>query len=202
MKSNGSKLSSLFTLLALALVLSGCAGTVKNMKSVDATMVSGVPAEGKSAVVFLRPSGMGFAVQSSVFDVTQSDPSLVGIVAAKKKVIYEVEPGEHLFMVIGESADFMSAELEADKTYYALVTPRMGLWKARFSLKPVHAGELESPQFEKWLQSCEWVAKTPDSEQWLAENITMIENKQRKYFQKWMEKNESERPHLYPQDGR
>ena len=29
-------------------------------------------------------------------------PSIVGIVAAKKKVSYEVEPGEHLFMVTGE----------------------------------------------------------------------------------------------------
>ncbi|MCF6353813.1 MAG: hypothetical protein L3J26_01710 [Candidatus Polarisedimenticolaceae bacterium] len=193
--------SACFAVLLLALFLSGCAGTVKNMRIVPPDRVVVAPEEGKARVVFMRPSGLGFAIQSSVFEIKGGNPSLVGIVAAKKKVSYELEPGEHLFMVVGESADFMSAELIANRTYYALVTPRMGLWKARFSLKPIHAGELNSPQFKEWQESCEWVEKSPASDNWASSNMASIQSKYREYYTKWMSKDLSERPKLLLQDG-
>ena len=194
----------LYLLLALLPVLyfTGCAGTVKHMSVVPPSMVVSAPPEGKSMVVFMRPSGIGFAIQSSVFEIKDGYPSLIGVVAAKKKVTCELEPGSHLFMVIGENADFMSAELEANKTYYALVTPRMGVWKARFSLKPVHADELDSPEFTKWLDGCEWVEKTSDSENWANNHMPSIQSKRDKYYEKWMGRDVSERPKLLPQDGR
>jgi len=191
-----------FAALLLALLLSSCAGTVKNMRTVQPDEIVSAPEEGKSLVVFMRPSTLGFAIQSSVFEIEGDHPSLVGIVAAKKKVSYELEPGKHLFMVIGESADFMSAELEANKTYYALVTPRMGVWKARFSLMPIHLSELDSSQFSEWLEACEWVEKNTDSENWASENMPSIESKRETYYEKWMSKDVSERPNLLPQDGR
>ena len=187
--------------LFFALLMSGCAGPVKHMQIVPMDKVVTSPEEGKSMIVFMRPSTLGFAIQSSVFEI-KDNPSLIGIVAAKKMVSYQVEPGEHLFMVVGESADFMSAKLEASKTYYALVTPRMGLWKARFSLKPVHLDELNTPQFNEWLQACEWVEKSPSADIWLSENLADIRSKQEEYYEKWMSKEEVDRPKLLPQDGK
>lgn len=58
-------------------------------------------------------------------------------------------------MVVSEAADFMDAELETGKTYYALVTPRLGVWKARFSLRPMTAVELDGQQLREWLDACE-----------------------------------------------
>jgi len=142
-----------------------------------------------------------YAVQSSVFEIRNSEPSIVGIVAAKTKVAYEVEPGEHLFMVVGESADFMSATLEADKTYYAMVTPRMGWWKARFSLKPVHAGELGSDQFKTWLDECQLVVPSKETAAWAKENSDSVQQKYDKYYEAWLEKEAAERPKLSPEDG-
>ena len=128
------------------------------MRPVPPDSVVTAPDNGKAMIVFMRPSSFGFAIQSSVFDIAGDTPSLLGIVSAKTKVAHQVAPGEHLFMVVGESADFMSADLEADKTYFALVTPRMGAWKARFSLKPpVHADALDSSEFTERVNSCEWV---------------------------------------------
>jgi hypothetical protein len=190
----------IFSLL-FVLLMSGCAGTVKHMQVVAVDKVVSSPEEGKAMIVFMRPSTLGFAIQSSVFEIT-NNPSLVGIVAAKKKVSYQLEPGEHLFMVVGESADFMSAELEANKTYYALVTPRMGMWKARFSLKPIPLEELNTPQFKEWLQDCEWVEKSPSSDVWASENMSDIRSKQGEYYVKWMNKEESDRPKLLPKDGK
>lgn len=186
----------------ISLAMIGCAGKVKNMQPASANSIKTVPDKGKSMVVFLRPSTMGFGVQSSVFEMKDTKPYLAGIVAAKKKVAYQLEPGKHLFMVVGESGDFMSANLKPNKTYYALVTPRMGAWKARFSLKPIHSGELNSPQFQKWLNSCEWVKKSPASISWANSNSDSIRSKYAGYYGKWMSKDSSKRPKLLPQDGK
>jgi hypothetical protein len=159
------------------------------------------PKPGKSLVIFMRPSGMGYAVQSSVFKIVNDTPDLVGIVAAKKQVACEVDPGEHLFMVIGESADFMSADLAPDKTYYAYVTPRMGVWKARFSLAPVTSEERETSTFKDCQSSCQWVELSTESANWASSNVNDIQSKYREYHAKWMSKGESERPKLYPQEG-
>ena len=202
MSNTRKKFLFYFPVLLLALILSGCAGKIKNMQAVPPERVVSTPADGKALIVFMRPSGIGFAIQSSVFEVEENKPKLVGIVTAKSKVSYQVEPGEHLFMVVGESADFMSAELVADRTYYALVTPRLGVWKARFSLKPVHAEELDSPKFNEWVSGCKWVEKTLDSDNWESSNMASIQSKHNEYYDKWMGKEPSERPKLLPEDGR
>ncbi len=188
-------------LLLMALALAGCSGSVKNMRVASSDSIVTSPQPGKSLVIFMRPSGMGYAVQSSVFEVVNETPELVGIVAAKKQVACELDPGEHLFMVIGESADFMSADLAADKTYYAYVTPRMGFWKARFSLAPVTSEERATETFKECQSGCEWVALSAESENWASSNINDIQSKYHEYHAKWMSKGETERPRLYPQDG-
>jgi len=78
----------------------------------------------------------------------------------------------------------------------------MGLWKARFSLKPVPSDELNSSQFTDWIESCESVEVTPQSESWASSNMASIQSKQTKYYQYWMEKDVSERPKILPQDGK
>jgi len=195
------QLSAITTVLAL-LLLSGCAGSLKHMQLVESDAVQDSPSAGKSMVVFMRPSTLGFAVQSSVFNVTEGDPELVGLMPAKHKMAYELEPGKHLFMAIGESADFMHADLAANKTYYALVTPRMGAWKARFSLEPIKADQLDGEQHENWLNSCQWVEKSDTSDEWAQTNMTSILAKQTKYYPAWLKKPEADQPRLDPQDGR
>ena len=196
------RFTGLLLLLVLTMVASGCAGTVKNMREVPPAEAVYAPDAGKAMVVFMRPSGLGFAVQSSVFEIKEELPSLVGIVAAKKKVTYQAQPGERLFMVVGEAADFMSANLQAGRTYYVLVTPRPGAWKARFSLRPAEASELDSSRLDDWLTSCEWVEKTAGSDAWANNNMSSIRDKQVKYYQKWLSKDPAERPRLMPEDGR
>lgn len=189
-------------MLTFTLLISGCAGSVRNMRVVPPDSIVTGPEEGKALLVFLRPSSIGYAIQSSVFEIKEEKPSLVGIVAAKKKVAYQVEPGKHLFMVVGESGDFMSAELEANRTYYALINPRMGVWKARFSFQEIHVDKLDSAQLSGWLSDCEWVEITPDSESWAANNIHDIQEKYYDYYSDWKSKGESSKPKLFAQDGK
>ena len=152
-------------------------------------------------MVFMRPSGMAFGVQSSVFEVTGQTPELVGILAAKAKVVHAVPPGKHLFMVVGESGDFMSADLAAGKTYYALVEPQVGNWKARFSLAPVTREMIGTEGFEDWFDDCRLVERSPAAKTWALENATSIRAKYAKYHPQWMELPEAERPSLTAEDG-
>ena len=189
-------------LAVLTFLVSGCAGTVSNMREVPVGSSTVVPEKGKAVVVFARPSGLGFAIQSSVFEVIDNKSSLVGIVAAKTKVAYSLDPGKHLFMVIGESADFMTADVLPNKTYYAYVTPRMGLWKARFSLEPKHKQDLGMPELNSSLEECRLVEKTSDSNSWAIGHMDSIQSKRTEYFADWLKTPESERPHLFPEDGK
>lgn len=184
------------------LLLSGCAGTLKHMQLVGPDAVPDSPAPGKSMVVFMRPSILGFAFQSSVFDVTGGDPELVGLMPAGHKMAREFDPGIRLFMAIGESADFMHANLAANKTYYALVTPRLGASKARFSLTPVKARQVGTDEHEKWLASCQWIEKSDTSDEWAQTNMISILARQKKYYPAWLERPEAEQPRLDPEDGR
>ncbi len=198
------RLTNYFSIALLLLIttsLVGCSGSVKNMRVVSQDSIVTSPKPGKSLVIFMRPSGMGFAIQSSVFKVVNETPELVGIAAAKKQFACEVDPGEHLFMVVGESADFMSAELQADETYYAYVAPRMGLWKARFSVTPVTPEERQTDTFKECQSGCEWVELSEESANWAASNAEDVQTKYLEYHAKWMTKHLSDRPKLTPRDG-
>jgi hypothetical protein len=196
-------------LVVLMWFFGACAGKVRNMQVASPEEARIAPPEGKAVVVFLRPSKTSYMLQSSVFEVRENDLSLVGIVAARAKAAYTLDPGKHLFMVAAEEADFMSADLLPNKTYYVLISSKTAAGRAdlrkmdiKLWLEPVHKDRLNSPEFTKWLDACTWVEKTPASESWATKSMPSIKIKQAEYYQKWMSKSEAERPALLPGDGR
>ena len=179
----------LFALVAI-LAVSGCAST---KMQVSATQQLATPAADQSQIIFLRTSSFGGAIQASLFQVTEGAPNFIGIISTGKKIAYTVEPGEHTFMVVSEAADFLEADLLAGKTYFAMVTPRMGAWKARFSLFPVRMGGdgdfvYESEQFQRWLSTTDLIENTENSEVWAKENMSSIIKKQKAYEEVWTTK--------------
>ena len=185
--------------LILVVLLAGCAGPLTHMRESPGG-VSTAPPPGKAVVVFLRPSSLGFAIASSVYELKADGDAFVGIVPAKRKLVYVTDPGSTRFMVVSEAADFMAAELEGGRTYYALVTPRMGVLKARFSLRPVTAGELAGKEFADWDKDCTFIENTPASEAWAKENWPDIQSKKVEYLQKCAPR--TDKPTLRATDGR
>jgi hypothetical protein len=166
--------------------LTGCQSSLM-VKSTESTPA---PEPGKAMVVFMRPSMFGGAIQSSVYDTHAKDDKFIGIVSTKTKIAYQADPGDHLFMVIAENADFMIAHLDAGKTYYALVSPRMGVWKARFSLLPIHHRadakyNTESADFRDWMAKTAWIQSTPAAEAWYRKNEADLRSKKLDYMRKW-----------------
>lgn len=176
-------------LCAALAVLSGCAIKSDLMAPAESQSVAVEP--GKATVVFIRPSTYGGAIQSSVHDTTGGDTEFIGIVSARTSVAYQAEPGERYFMVASEAADFLKADLAAGRTYYVLVEPRMGLWKARFSLKPVRRAFIESGEFRQWREGTSFVRVTDAAHEWFRANKADLQSKQSAYFEKWQNKSDA-----------
>ncbi len=182
-------------LTATFILLAACASTHMT-ETATGQQVTG-PAEGKALLYFLRPSMFGGAIQSTIYDGDQ----YIGTVSADTHIAYQAAPGPHMFMVIGENADFMQADLLPDKTYSAVVAPRMGMWKARFSLNP-NNGQYSETQIQDWLKSTREVTVNDEGLRWARDNAASIQAKKAKYLPEWQSKPEAEKQILRAESGR
>jgi hypothetical protein len=178
--------------LLLAGAMTACGSP--HTSSVSPETVNDTAAEGTSRVVFLRPNSFGGFIQAPVFD----GQKYVATVSAKTKVVYVTEPGEHRFMVMGENADFLQGNLEAGKTYFAVVNPSMGVGKARFYFSPQNGQNEED--LPKWLKACKQVEGNAKGQAWADGNAAKIQKKHDKYLPKWMEKTDKQT--LLPEGAR
>lgn len=189
----------LLATLCVAVALTGCGGIKSNhMIRTDRGLSTSAD---KAVVVFMRPSGFGGSVQASVYDVSAAQ-EFVGIVSGGTKVAHVTTPGKHLFMVIGENADFMDAELEGGKTYYVLVAPRSGVFKSRFSLLPIHDDaqakySIRSQRFEEWQRDTYWVEAGPTAQAWYEGAKKSVDNKRLVYKRKWNKRSAADKSELY-----
>ncbi|MFN0010136.1 MAG: hypothetical protein ACKVS8_00680 [Phycisphaerales bacterium] len=166
----------------LVLALSGCKSGLMAVAPDNHRLTATADS---AVVVFMRPSVFGGAIQSSVFDVTSTQNEFVGIISSGTSVAYRCKPGERTFMVVSEAGDFLKASVDAGKTYYALVTPRIGFWKARFSLKPLRTADLAGSDFLSWEKSLKFYENTDASRQWAIANAADIQRKRDEYLPKW-----------------
>lgn len=174
----------------IALLLASTSVTARSKKMLEAAEQSPTPSADKALVVFLRNSFAGSAIQASVYDTREDGQEFFGIVSNKTRVAVEVAPGKHRFMVIAENADFLEADLLAGKTYYVLISPRMGMWKARFSLLPIHSDasaerNVHTADFAKWMEKSVRVERGPEADAWYQANQPSVDKKRTSYLKKW-----------------
>lgn len=181
------------------LITTGCASSM--MKKTESNMLPPADEE-KATVVFMRPSSFGGAIQSTVYEVKADQPEFIGIVSTDYKIAYQAEPGKTLFMVVGESADFMEAELAPNHIYYVTVVPRVGFWKARFSLAATPESEFDDADFKENVAECDFVQNTPESLQWAEAHEAEIQALYERYYEKWQGIDEDRKAKLMIDDGR
>lgn len=178
---------------AAILLLAGCAGAESNGAAARLAVMG--PPPGRAMIVFLRPALLDNAGPSPVLDITAEPPVLVGIITAGRKLAYVSDPGAHRFMVMGEVADFMDAELRADRIYYARVGPRFGAAQERFSLHPVPANDVALPSELGDCRSADEAARPPG---WLKDHLASIENRKSADLPSWLA---TSHPMLEPSDS-
>ena len=171
------------------------------------------PEPGKAMIVFLREPKLALqasAPKTSLFLVHADGEGqdFIGILLQGKKIAYNVEPGDHLFMIVGEAADFLEAHMEAGKTYYAVVEKRWGVTRPRYSLWPVsdHPGDQHAvavSDMAKLRAKCEWLEPGDRDRDWYAENKGSVDHKRAGYLKKWNAREEEGAEHhkLSREDG-
>jgi len=177
--------------------LYGCASPAPKMNLSVPIETKVIQKEDKALVYFIRPELLGFKVHAAIYD----GDTFVGFVPYKQKLPYEAEPGEHRFMVVSEAVDFMKADLLAGKTYYIQVMPRMGMWRARFSLAPITKDQLGTEKVKKWISEARLIKNNDLAYKWADDNHDSVLTKKSAYLKKWLEKDENDRPFLKPSDG-
>ncbi|ASK30777.1 hypothetical protein CEY12_11930 [Chryseobacterium sp. T16E-39] len=94
------------------------------------------PSEGKSLVYILK-TGAGFLINFRVYD----KDVFLGSIASGKYLVYECEPGQHLFWASSENRDYVEANLEPNSVYVLNAEGQMGAFVAGVSLKPLNPAE-------------------------------------------------------------
>lgn len=187
-------IKNILMMMSCLFLFAGCASN--HMTKVAPNKMTMAPEQGKALVHFMRPSNFGGAIQSTVYN----DTAYIGTVSANTRVAYQAAPGKHMFMVIGESADFLEAELHEGKTYYVLVSPRLGFWKARFSLNPA-SGKHTQAEIDKWYAETKEVIVNEKGLQWAKAHAADSEKLKSKYLPEWLEKTEERQQRLEADSG-
>lgn len=190
----------LAAVVLLTTALGGCADPLRGMRAVPASQqVTTTPPSGKGAIIFLRPSHLISPQTASVFELKKDGDVFIGHVRPYTKLVYFVDAGATRFMVIGGgTADFLNAEFDAGKTYYALVTTGTGGEGPVFSFQPVTRAAAEN--LSGWLQESAWIENTPQAQAWAKARWNAIQTRKRQYLVKW--ETQSDKPTLRASDGR
>jgi hypothetical protein len=173
----------------------------------NAPVVAKAP-PGQAQLVFLRPTKTLQQVSLYLLDTGQQQ--FLGVVEPGTKLVSQVPPGDHLFMVVAEQeAEFMQTHLDAGKTYYALVRGRYDKnadW--HFFLLPIHRDSADSynihdPTFRKWERATRLRDKSPDDDLWYAENRSSIDSRRDRYLDYWNQRSSESKARLtlYAEDG-
>jgi hypothetical protein len=183
--------------VVLALVLAGC-NTLRGMREVPAERVSVKPPADQAAVVFLRAAGTG--TTTSLFELRGSQENkFIGLLVGDTRLVYLTTPGRTRFMVVGLSANFLDAELEAGKTYQVAIVLGPDA-EQHFRLQPLRPGETPSKVVQSCLESCAWVENTDRSQAWYRSHTTSVQRKKERYLPLWEQR--PNRPVLLATDGR
>jgi hypothetical protein len=203
-----------YTLLSFVLImsLSACMpahdrlpvhdGTIKQMTEIGHEQVGLVPNKGSVIVVFVRPKDAISAFQFALFEIgsLSADPKLIGILAANTSAVYETHPGKHLFMSTGHAsqADFITADLLPDATYYVLVDGQISKWGPyRVFLRPPEMAGLSTADMKVRFDESRVVLKSLESEQWSSDNMQNIRLKLETFSKKLAD---GQVPHLKSQN--
>ncbi|MCG7281017.1 hypothetical protein MHJ94_06865 [Chryseobacterium taklimakanense] len=94
------------------------------------------PSEGKSLVYFLR-TGAGSLLNFRIYD----NDKFLGALSGFKYMVYECEPGKHMFWAASENRDYVEADLEPNGVYVINAEGQMGAFIASVGLIPLNPNE-------------------------------------------------------------
>ena len=138
-------------LLILSLVLG--TGSLFSQKVVTQEIAK--PSEGKS-LVYIVKSGAGYLINFRIYD----GDKFLGALNGFSYMVYECEPGKHLFWAASENRDFIEADLEPNGVYVINAKGQMGVVVAGVNLTPLNPNEFKDRRL--FYQVIKHYTKQPD----------------------------------------
>jgi hypothetical protein len=180
-------------LASLVAFAAGCSAVVRPAAP------PGAPVDGQALVVFV-----GRALRALLYDISDGDTErFIGIVEPETKAAYLSPTGRRRFMVVGETADFLDADLLPGRTYHALVTGRPGWVAPRFSFRPVRRADVDAGRVATWIADAAWVEPNERGQRYAADHTRTVHDKKLGNLPKYEGKSAVDRDkvRLDPDDG-
>lgn len=196
------RIITVLALTAAVLGLPGCATLMREAPSQQLT----APRAGTAKIVFMRTSFVAGAIGCDLFEVVNGELRFIGQLPMGNKVVFETTPGDKVIMAYGTAADFMTARVEAGKTYYAIVRPNWGT--GGFYPTPVRKTSSVEPdqnsaEFKGWLTSTKLLEPTEATVSWFKENQARMTGIYKDYWARFQRKSPTEKAdrQMNPGDG-
>ena len=160
------------------------------------------PESGRALFLFQRDNARvaeWYAV--GVWEITDGNPRLVGLLHGTMKAEWSVEPGKHDFMLtLAGRCQILRTQVDADKTYFVEVnhTQWGGLGPAGYSFCPVRAGD-DNPMTATRVGSF-----NPSAGEWESRTLESANSHATRAYAQWEEYSDDIREQLtmLPEDGR
>jgi hypothetical protein len=136
--------------LCASVALSGCAGSSRFMTKVAPGAPPVAPVPGQATIVFVRDSGLAFAVNFAILD---QSGRFYGESVAKSNFAVRVPAGRFFFLARAfENADIVRATVEPGRLYFIRVIPKFGVILARVTLDPIKPTEPDWEKLPAWIE--------------------------------------------------
>ena len=117
-------------------------------------------------IVFVRPSGVAYALQYTVIDEMGG---FIGQVPSKGHVKHVTDSGRHRYILWSNGTGVMDVDMAADKTYYVYVPANGG------DLLPIKRGTSDWDSAVDWTDgSTEWDSEPERAKKWTEERTEGI----------------------------
>jgi hypothetical protein len=159
------------------------------------------PRADKAQIVFLNPSNaISGAFLAQLYELKGDNREFLGALGPKTKMIVNVDPGSHLFMLNQAGlGQFAQANVEAGKRYYVMTRFVYG---RGLQLRPVRpaGGDPEftvgNPRFREWNTESQLVTKTTDADEWVQKYKAQIDEAQQRGWTEWQAKRSDQKAEL------
>lgn len=192
--------------LLLVLLVAGLQGCNSDLMVKPASNVVPAPKPDKATIVFMRSSFVAGAIGVEMFEIENGKLEFIGSLPNGSKIAHQTNPGKKVYMAYGQAADFMIANVDANKTFYSIVRPNWGT--GGFAPTPVRKSgpsdyNMGIAEFKQWRDGTDLLEVGPKAKAWFAENKEKYDAIYKDYWARFQTKSPSEKLQrtMNPNDG-
>jgi hypothetical protein len=158
------------------------------------------PEPGKGLVyIMYAGQGWGGSFAYVFLEDASGEDRYIGTLFSRTHLAQQLEPGVHLFAVVGNTVDLMRVTVEAGKTYHGIVASYLAPNKpfggnyGHYRFEPIN--DADDERLESWLETSAEVVPTDKGRHQGAGHLKRLKKMKPEYLPDWQAKEDPQ--HLY-----